>query len=785
MPQEKDEFNYSLPTDLLQLANNLFEAEVEEEEEEEEDILTWFKDGEFNLEDENIISKLETAGFEITTEVRERDYSKLPINSRERTLAYVIDQRMPDDTIDQNYYNRITGITAPNSYLIEQGEIDENNLFVDPKSSRGIQEIDKYILANDLDLTSPNLYFNQDKNNEFIEKYYGIENLKKLGVNIDDFQGYLNKLGIPKDFENRVERGEFKPLPLTGKDAESKALQEDPTIAAYTKGQALVNFLEGYQNNQDNRANEYNQLLYMRKNQDKFGKEIYDEETKKLETKQLEEAKLLQSRDIRISNSPNIPSFDKLKPYIEWGLDQAQDEVEGFTLSDIKAQDEFLKEYYPLVYQHEQEIKFKNKEYQQELANRGTALSKVYDAGSFFGGIGQGLITSVQEGAWFIQTALGGGQVTRQQKARVKMEKDLNNSLEYAYIRGKEAQVGDYTYIKDSNGNIYNITHGFLVGNETQNYQEINEALNKSTKQGSSFSGRGFAVQSGNALGQLGVQVGLTYATGGLNRFLAPALLSRVNGFSSIAKYKVAVEMTQKLGNYGKNPFLKLPIKQYMVNAMGGQGAYGVSVGWNSTFDAAIANGFSADEAQKLAMVGAKDMGLLFLYTAPIAPLQKFQQGLTSFMVKQEAWKQLVRDYSKLGLNKARQNFAINANKALANLRKKGVVFGLEGGREVIQENIQQKGEYNWVNKKLNKEAPFSFLKDTMNFQDVVNITGLSFFVGGLAGNIRANGNAMNSNVQFQALFKAGQNKTQTEKQLAILVENGQLNSRSSRSIIT
>ena len=98
--------------------------------------------------------------------------------------------------------------------------------------------------------------------------------------------------------------------------------------------------------------------------------------------------------------------------------------------------------------------------------------------------------------------------------------------------------------------------------------------------------------------------------------------------------------MTQKLGNYGKNPFLKLPIKQYMVNAMGGQGAYGVSVGWNHTFDAAIANGFSADEAQKLAMVGAKDMGLLFLYTAPIAPLQKFQQGLTSFMVKQEAWKQ-------------------------------------------------------------------------------------------------------------------------------------------------
>ena len=127
MPQEKDEFNYSLPTDLLQLANNLFEAEVEEEEEEEEeDILTWFKDGEFNLEDENIISKLETAGFEITTEVRERDYSKLPINSPERTLAYVIDQRMPDETIDQNYYNRITGITAPNSYLIEKGEIDEN-----------------------------------------------------------------------------------------------------------------------------------------------------------------------------------------------------------------------------------------------------------------------------------------------------------------------------------------------------------------------------------------------------------------------------------------------------------------------------------------------------------------------------------------------------------------------------------------------------------------------------------------------------------------------------------
>ena len=46
MPQEKDQFDYSLPNDLLQLANNLFEAEEVEEIEEEDDMLTWFKDGE-------------------------------------------------------------------------------------------------------------------------------------------------------------------------------------------------------------------------------------------------------------------------------------------------------------------------------------------------------------------------------------------------------------------------------------------------------------------------------------------------------------------------------------------------------------------------------------------------------------------------------------------------------------------------------------------------------------------------------------------------------------------
>jgi hypothetical protein len=780
MPQEKDQFDYSLPNDLLQLANNLFEAEEVEEIEEEDDMLTWFKDGEFNLEDEKIISKLENAGFEITTEVRERDYSKLPINSPERTLAYVIDQRLPDDTIDQNYYNRITGITAPNSYLIEKGEIDENNLFVDPKNSQGVQEIDRYIKANDLDLAAPNLYFNQDKNNEFIEKYYGIENLKKQGININDFQGYLNKLGVPNDFENRVEEGEFNPLTLPGKYAESRGEKEDSNIAAYTKEQALTNFLKGYQNNQDNKANEYNQLLYMRKNQDKFSKEIYDEETKKLETKRLEEAKLLQSMDIRISNSPNIPSFSKLKPYLEWGLEQAKEEVAGFTLYDTKAKDAYLKEYYPLVYQHEQEVKFKNREFKNTLDNRGTALSIVYDALYFVGAVGEGLLTSVQEGAHFISNAVGYDQSVRQQKARIKIGKDLNDSLDYAYIVGKEAEFTNSQgkterYIKDSNGGIFNATGGYSIGNEDPDYQAINDALEKSTKTGSSFSGRGFAVQSGNAIGQLGVQVALTYATGGLNRFLSPLLLSRINGFASVAKYKVAVEMTKRLGYYGKNPFLKLPIKQPILNAMGGQGAYGVSVGWNSTYDAAIANGFSTEEAQKLAMIGAKDMGLLFLYTAPIAPLQKFQQGLTSFMVKQGAWKQLVTDYGKLGLNKARQNFAVNINKALVNLRKNGVIFGIEGGREVIQENIQQQGEYKWVNKKLNKEAPFSFLKDTMNFQDVVNVTGLSFFVGGLAGNIRTQGRAMTADVQFQALFRAGQNKTQTEKQLAVLVENGNL----------
>ena len=43
--------------------------------------------GKFNLEDENIISKLENAGFEITTEVRERDYSNYQsIVAKERLL---------------------------------------------------------------------------------------------------------------------------------------------------------------------------------------------------------------------------------------------------------------------------------------------------------------------------------------------------------------------------------------------------------------------------------------------------------------------------------------------------------------------------------------------------------------------------------------------------------------------------------------------------------------------------------------------------------------------------
>jgi GNAT superfamily N-acetyltransferase len=79
------------------------------------------------------------------------------------------------------------------------------------------KEIEEAIIQNDLLLQDPYLYYsgyntssnNQNEKDSFIPENYGEENLKEIGVNIEDFDGFLNKKGYKNDFRSREEAGVF------------------------------------------------------------------------------------------------------------------------------------------------------------------------------------------------------------------------------------------------------------------------------------------------------------------------------------------------------------------------------------------------------------------------------------------------------------------------------------------------------------------------------------------------------------------------------------------------
>jgi len=181
---------------------------------------------------------------------------QLPLNSTERTDYYIDKNLATDDTINEDYYNRATGVSAPNSFLIEEGQknlkgseqlnplsrqpdplgldVDNKkvpeNFFDDlmedfdqeslsPSVDVGSEFVEGYIKDNDLDLKYENLYFNQKKSTNFIDKFYGgADSLKKFGVNPVDFEGFLNRKGYANDYLKNLEQGEYEDTSIYGDD---------------------------------------------------------------------------------------------------------------------------------------------------------------------------------------------------------------------------------------------------------------------------------------------------------------------------------------------------------------------------------------------------------------------------------------------------------------------------------------------------------------------------------------------------------------------------------------
>ena len=195
-----------------------------------------------------------------------------------------------DQKIDRDYYNRATGVTAPNSFLIEEGQEnlkgseqlnplskqpdplgldntdkktpegffdnlmeDFNQESLSPSASIGKEFVESYIKENDLDLKYDNLYFNQKKSTNFIDKFYGgAEALKDFGINPIDFEGFLNRNGYADDYLKNLEEGEYEDTSVYG---------DENTLAGERTLRKYLNLYVSRQDSRENKSYKLDQIV--------------------------------------------------------------------------------------------------------------------------------------------------------------------------------------------------------------------------------------------------------------------------------------------------------------------------------------------------------------------------------------------------------------------------------------------------------------------------------------------------------------------------------------------
>ena len=277
----------------------------------------------------------------------------------------------------------------------------------------------------------------------------------------------------------------------------------------------------------------------------------------------------------------------------------------------------------------------------------------------------------------------------------------------YGYASGKQVFVDGIEYIVDERGQIYDKSKKLRVTGliDKKKASNIIRQASKTKRDDWSMSGLGMASNLSNVLGDIGWQIAYQAALIGGGRIIG-----------SVAKLTAP-------GRVAVSSLRKIPIKKSVASAIIAQSTLGYSRGLRDIYVAAKENGISDREAEELASLGAQQMGLLYGLTAPIATRTRVTDKILGEPTK-EITKKAVREYLKTG----KKGFL----DVIGNARRNLGTYGLEGFKELVQENVQQAGEKFVVNPDINKEAGRKILDDTITMDDFINTSILSFLAGGM-----------------------------------------------------
>ena len=534
------------------------------------------------------------------------------------------------------------------------------------------EQVNERVRANDLDVSvqTSDYYYNRDKKTDFVDSYYDSKSLEEAGIDAANFQGYLESSGYKDEFDDYVSNNSF--------DGNMMSDQKELDIA---KNRILKDYLEGYLQDENNRLTEKLFVDDYYHNQGKYKDyKDYFEAYEAFKTEQFG-AK---------SGGGTVFDYEKLNAYTDVNYKNVKDR-------DALNKRNFIK--------HIDDV-----EQQSDVVGGGAGALEFFSSG--IGGIWSGVDElGITLADWFWMDGVAN------RRRLIDKEQNLSDAeanAQYMLFRGNNGKMDGVEYGIDRDGSIYNITENRNVTNAltVDEIEKITKTAEKENwEEGFDWSARGSSNMTGHVIGNVMFQILGTKGAGYLRGAASLKYLAAANGFKNVAQYekylrqiKLNPKRLKQFGANNKGTFgKKLPFDARIVDATNFQTFYGATTGYEKTLNAAMDAGIPRDEAEKLARAASGQMALLYGVTGPINP-------------RLGGMKWLDNQYSKIFGNKQINN-VINAykNKGLKGANdqiKKGIksfiptnpgqmnkAFWSEGAREVLQENIQQGGEFLLVNK--------------------------------------------------------------------------------------
>ena len=386
-------------------------------------------------------------------------------------------------------------------------------------------------------------------------------------LNSEDFLGFLNEEGLMNDYINNYYDDSFGSLGTYDISAEE---YDDLELARQRKVDSYFNL---YIQDRNNKHNKQVLLSYIVNNKNKFK-----------EAKTLSEA---------VSMAEKI--FEE-----KYGQSY-------FPEIDYREYKAFRENQFPELIQAEKELQAARKRKSQELIEEGSSEGLLQDSFSKFY---RGVMDRAQEQAFELWDLLGFDTgVGRNLDAEENIKKSFDQ-VRYGYVEGKTAEINGVDYIKDDEGNIYNITNKVVfIPSSEEELKKVSETLDASEERASSFSGAGSTEQFFATAGTMFFDISSIYSLGKVTKVtrlgkLAQAVRIPKASFDAAAYYTMAGYVSTK----------------------------------KNTFEELVANGVNEVEAAAVAEETGRIGGVWMGATSFIAPTTTYMKQFNKFLGNKNAF---------------------------------------------------------------------------------------------------------------------------------------------------